>query len=53
VDNRSGVGSAIAVVDLNKDGAPDIITTSVRGVYIFWGKPGKWPAPAPGSGALR
>jgi hypothetical protein len=53
VDNRSGVGSALEAVDLNKDGAPDIITTSVRGVFIFWGKPGKWPAPAPGSGALR
>jgi hypothetical protein len=53
VDNRSGVGSALAVVDLNKDGAMDIITTSVRGVFIFWGKPGKWPAPAPGAGALR
>jgi hypothetical protein len=43
VNNRSGVGSAIAVADLNKDGAPDIITASGKGTFVFFGKPGKWP----------
>ena len=29
-------------VDLNKDGAMDIVTSTNRGTYIFWGKrPGK------------
>jgi hypothetical protein len=53
VNNHSGVGSALQVIDLNKDGAPDIITASSRGLFIFWGKPGKWPAAAPGSGTPR
>jgi hypothetical protein len=43
VNNRSGVGSAIAVADLNKDGALDIITASGKGTFVFFGKPGKWP----------
>jgi hypothetical protein len=53
VNNRSGVGSKLEIDDLNKDGAPDIITGSTRGLFIFWGKPGKWPPPAPGAGALK
>jgi hypothetical protein len=43
VNNRSGVGSAIQVIDLNHDGAPDIITQSSLGTFIFFGHPGKWP----------
>jgi hypothetical protein len=43
VDNHSGVGSAIQVVDLNHDGAQDIITQSVLGTFIFYGHPGRWP----------
>jgi hypothetical protein len=39
IDNRSGVGSAILAVDLNKDGAMDIVTSTVHGTTIFWGKP--------------
>ena len=39
IHNRSGVGSAFAVADLNKDGAMDIITSTDRGTFIFWGKP--------------
>ncbi len=35
VDNRSGVGSHLAVADLNKDGRPDIVTSTVSGTYVF------------------
>lgn len=42
VDNHSGVGSAMQIVDLNHDGAPDILTQSVLGTFIFYGKPGRW-----------
>ncbi len=42
VHNQSGVGSAFAIADLNKDGALDIITSSDLGTYIFYGKPGSW-----------
>ena len=38
IHNRSGVGSTILAVDLNKDGAMDIVTSTNRGTYIFWGK---------------
>jgi hypothetical protein len=36
IHNRSGVGSQFAVADLNGDGAPDIITSCVKGTFIFW-----------------
>jgi hypothetical protein len=36
IHNRSGVGSHLAVVDLNNDGAPEIITGTKRGTFIFW-----------------
>ena len=39
IDNRSGGGSNLKAVDLNKDGAMDIITATRFGTYIFWGKP--------------
>ncbi len=39
IHNRSGVGSHFQVVDLNHDGAMDIITSTDRGTFIFWGKP--------------
>jgi 3-keto-disaccharide hydrolase/FG-GAP-like repeat len=38
VHNRSGVGSTVLAVDLNKDGAMDIVTATNRGTFIFWGK---------------
>ncbi len=38
VHNRSGVGSHVAVVDLNSDKAPEIITGTKRGTFIFWNK---------------
>jgi Domain of Unknown Function (DUF1080)/FG-GAP-like repeat len=40
IHNRSGVGSTVLAVDLNKDGAIDIVTSTTRGTFIFWGKPG-------------
>ena len=49
IHNRSGVGAQIAAVDLNGDGAVDIITSTDRGTFIFWGKPkpkGAQTAPA-------
>ena len=39
VHNRSGVGSTVLAVDLNKDGALDIVTSTNQGTFIFWGKP--------------
>lgn len=36
IHNRSGVGSHVAVVDLNNDGAPEIITGTKRGTFLFW-----------------
>ena len=35
IHNRSGVGSHFAVVDVNKDGAPDIVTSTDRGTFVF------------------
>jgi hypothetical protein len=36
IHNRSGVGSHVAVVDLNNDKAPEIITGTKRGTFVFW-----------------
>lgn len=36
VHNRSGMGSLAAVADLNKDGSPEIITSTKRGTFVFW-----------------
>jgi hypothetical protein len=44
IHNRSGVGSHVSVVDLDKDGAPEIITSTKRGTYIFWNN---WKAAKP------
>ncbi len=46
IHNRSGVGSQFSVADLNNDGAVDLITSNVRGTFIFWGR--KRAAPARG-----
>jgi 3-keto-disaccharide hydrolase/FG-GAP-like repeat len=46
IHNRSGVGSTVLAVDLNKDGAMDIVTSTTRGTFIFWGKPGAKPRTA-------
>jgi len=39
IHNRSGAGSELLAVDLNGDGAVDIVTATDRGTFIFWGKP--------------
>ena len=39
IDNRSGAGSSIYAGDINKDGAIDIVTSTDRGTFIFWGIP--------------
>jgi hypothetical protein len=36
VHNRSGVGSHLVVMDLNGDGKPDIVTSTIYGTFIFW-----------------
>ena len=46
IHNRSGVGSAVSAIDLNKDGAIDILTSTNRGTFIFWNTP-KGAAPKP------
>jgi hypothetical protein len=38
IHNRSGVGSDVAAADLNRDGAVDIVTSTDRGTFIFWGQ---------------
>ncbi len=52
VHNRSGMGSHVALVDLNKDGAPEIVTSTKRGTFIFWNQ-WKKPAPATASPGAR
>jgi len=46
IHNRSGAGSEITAVDINKDGAIDFITATNRGTFIFWNKPGYKKTPA-------
>jgi hypothetical protein len=41
IHNRSGVGSHIVVSDVNKDGSVDIVTSTTKGSYIFWGRGGQ------------
>lgn len=38
IHNRSGVGSQITAMDLNDDGAVDLLTSNNRGTFIFWNK---------------
>lgn len=44
IHNRSGVGSDVLPVDLNGDGAMDVVTSTRSGTYIFWGEPASKPA---------
>ena len=50
IHNRSGIGSTVALVDLDKDGAIDIITSTKRGTFIFWNNWRKGAATRPGAG---
>ena len=46
IHNRSGAGSQVTAIDLNHDGAVDLISATNRGTFIFWNTPGyKKPAP--------
>ena len=45
IDNHSGAGSDLLAVDLNNDGAMDIVTATRFGTFIFWGKPGAFKSP--------
>lgn len=38
IDNHSGVGSDLLAVDLNHDGATDIVTATRFGSFIYWNK---------------
>jgi Domain of Unknown Function (DUF1080)/FG-GAP-like repeat len=40
IDNEAGVGSDIVAMDLNHDGATDIVTAGRFGTDIYWGIPG-------------
>ena len=59
IHNRSGVGSQFEVTDLNGDGAPDIVTSSAKGTFVFWNQMhGRAPSvpvrkTAPGKGAAK
>ena len=41
IHNRSGAGSDVLAVDLNKDGKIDIVSSTDRGTFIFWNTAGK------------
>ena len=48
VHNKSGVGSAFEVMDMNKDNVPDIATAGAYGAFVFLSRPGaRAAAPAP------
>jgi hypothetical protein len=40
IHNHSGVGSTVAIADINRDGKPDIATAGAFGAYVFLSKPG-------------
>jgi hypothetical protein len=44
VHNKSGVGSSFDVVDLNKDGTPDIVVGTIFGTFTFTSKAAGSPA---------
>jgi hypothetical protein len=37
IHNRSGAGNTIYAGDINGDGATDILTSTDRGTFVFWG----------------
>jgi hypothetical protein len=39
IHNQSGVGSALSAIDVNKDGAADVLTSTNRGTFVFFGTP--------------
>jgi Domain of Unknown Function (DUF1080)/FG-GAP-like repeat len=49
IDNHSGAGSDLLAVDLNNDGAVDIVTATRFGTFIYWGKTALRAETTPGS----
>ncbi|HTF72387.1 MAG TPA: FG-GAP-like repeat-containing protein [Edaphobacter sp.] len=45
IDTHSGVGSDVLAVDLNHDGAMDIVTSTRFGTFIYWGTTHRSSAP--------
>jgi hypothetical protein len=43
IHNRSGVGSLFKVQDVNGDGAPDVVTSTNRGTFLFLNSKGGRP----------
>jgi hypothetical protein len=39
VHNRSGAGNAVTAEDVNKDGLMDLVSSTDRGTFVFFGKP--------------
>jgi hypothetical protein len=37
IHNRSGVGSMVQTADLDRNGAVDVLTSTNRGTFVFWG----------------
>jgi hypothetical protein len=37
IHNRSGVGSMVQTADVDKNGALDVLTSTNRGTFVFWG----------------
>jgi len=35
IDDASGIGTQFEVIDINKDGLPDIVTSNKRGVHLL------------------
>jgi len=35
IDDASGIGTQFEVIDINKDGLPDVVTSNKRGVHVF------------------
>ena len=44
--DADGTHDVFDVVDLNKDGKPDIVVATTFGTYVFFGKPTAPAAPA-------
>ena len=41
IDNDSGVGTQVTAVDLNGDGAPDVIVANKKGIFVHLSQPAK------------
>lgn len=51
IHNRSGAGSDVLAVDLDRDGAIDVVVSTDRGTFIFWNQKAK--VVTSGAGALQ